>query len=280
MFSLSVRNERGETLSLTENKNYTVTKITGLTAAGCTINTSAVAGQDGERFHSSRINKRNIVITVLPEYPVDQNRINLYRFFSGKGTVRLFYKNRFRDVYIDGYVETLEGDLFSMREEIQISVLCPDPFFVKRGEEAGKISFSPIIPLTEFPYSPPMEGICMSEILKENMEFYNSGTVSTGGLFHVTPHIKMEEFCIYSQQGGYIGVKYPIKPYDNLYFNTGKGEKGIWLLRDDTRYNLLNDRIQGSTWPEITPGMNKFNINTNEFGYTIDITWKELYEGV
>lgn len=280
MFDLSVRNNRGETLSLTGNKNYTVTKITGLTAAGCTINTSAVAGRDGEQFHSSRINKRNIVITVLPEYPVEKNRINLYRFFSEKGTVRLSYKNGIRDVYIDGRVETMDGDLFTMREEIQISILCPDPFFVKTGTDAGRACFSPIIPLTEFPYSPPMEGICLSEIIKEDMEFYNSGTAPAGGLFHVTPYQKINRFCIHSRRGGYIGVEYQVAPYDNLYFNTGKGEKGIWLTREGTRYNLLNHRIRGSTWLEIVPGLNRFNIEADGFDYILDVNWKEMYEGV
>lgn len=280
MFSLSVQNDRGETLSLTENKNYTVTKITGLTAAGCTINTSAVSGQDGEKFHSSRINKRNIVITVLPEYPVDENRINLYRFFPEKGTVRLFYKNRIRDVYIDGRVETLDGDLFSMREEIQISILCPDPFFVKTGDGASTACYSPIIPLTEFPYSPARK-ICLSEIFLENMEFYNSGTVAGGCVYHITPLSHMDRFCIHSrQEKSYIGVEYPVDPYDNLYFSTEKGDKGIWLTRDGTKHNLLNYRIKGSSWPEVVPGLNQISIETDAVNFILEAKWKELYEGV
>ena len=64
MFEFSVQNDKGEILELTENPNYNVTQITGLTPAGCTINTAAVAGMDGETFNSARINKRNITIDV------------------------------------------------------------------------------------------------------------------------------------------------------------------------------------------------------------------------
>lgn len=281
MFDLAVRNTRGEMLSLTDTKKYTVTKIDGLTAAGCSINTSAVAGQDGEMFHSSRINKRNIVITVLPEDPVDENRIQLYRFFSEKENIRLFYKNRIRDVYIDGRVETLNGDLFSMKEEIQISIICPDPFFAKVGDDVRTVRYSPVIQLTEFPYAMPEEGMALSEIIMDDMELYNEGTVKTGATFHVTVQQRMNEFCIYSrQENGRIGVRYSFLPYDNVYINTGKGEKGIWLVRDGTRYNLLKNRIAESAWISVLPGINKFGIEADKFGYILDVSWRELYEGV
>ena len=54
MFEFSVQNDKGEILELTENPNYNVTQITGLTPAGCTINTAAVAGMDGETFNSAQ----------------------------------------------------------------------------------------------------------------------------------------------------------------------------------------------------------------------------------
>lgn len=281
MYELVIRNEKGEELSLTKNKNYTVTKITGLTAAGCTINTSPVSGQDGERFNSSRINKRNIVITILPEDPVDANRVNLYRFFSEKGNIRIFFKTRIRDVYIDGRVETLDGDLFSIREEIQVSVLCPDPFFIKCGEGASRICHTPVIPLLEFPYDGPSEGMAMSELLSEDLQFENTGNVSVGALFHAETQRETSRFCIYDRQADiYMGIEYPIEPYDNLYFNTRKGEKGIWLTRNGEKHNLLRRRISGSGWIQIMPGFNTFEIRSDNTEYLLEIEWMELYEGV
>ena len=134
MFEFSVQNDKGEALELTDNPNYNVVKITGLTPAGCTINTAAATGMDGEELNSIRINKRNITITIIPEYPIEENRNALYRYFPEKKKIRLFYENGTRSVYIDGYVESMEIDLFVMRETFQISILCPNPFFVNTQE--------------------------------------------------------------------------------------------------------------------------------------------------
>ena len=123
MFKFSVQNDKGEALELTDNPNYNVVKITGLTPAGCTINTAAVTGMDGEELNSIRINKRNITITIIPEYPIEENRNLLYRYFPEKKKIRLFYENDTRSVYIDGYVESMEIDLFVIRETFQISIL-------------------------------------------------------------------------------------------------------------------------------------------------------------
>ena len=78
MFEFSVQNDKGEALELTDNPNYNVVKITGLTPAGCTINTAAVAGMDGEAFNSVRINKRNIMITIIPEHPKPQCAVSIF----------------------------------------------------------------------------------------------------------------------------------------------------------------------------------------------------------
>ena len=57
MFKFSVQNDKGEVLELTDSPNYNVVKITGLTPAGCTINTAAVTGMDGEELNSIRLRK-------------------------------------------------------------------------------------------------------------------------------------------------------------------------------------------------------------------------------
>lgn len=281
MYSLAVSNKFGEKLTLTNNPDYIVTNITGLAAAGNVINTSTVSGADGEQFNSSRIAKRNIVITILPNAPVDENRNRLYRYFTEKGFVRIYYKNRIRNVYIDGVVETLDGNLFSMRQELQISILCPNPYFVNNNSENRKIVYSSVVPLLEFPYSPPEEGMAMSEILDGDMEFDNGGTVETGATIHITINVKMNGIRIQDMLSKeYIGVDYVLQPYDNLYIHTTRGEKGIYLLRNGERYNLINRRLRGSSWIKVKPGKNKWKAITKRKNYLITIEWKELYEGV
>lgn len=277
MFEFSVQNDKGEILELTENPNYNVTQITGLTPAGCTINTAAVAGMDGETFNSARINKRNITITIIPEYPIEQNRNLLYRYFPEKKKIRLFYENDTRNVYIDGYVESMESDLFTKRQSYQISVLCPNPYFVD-VQESGVFSCAPVVPLLEFPYS--AEKMEMSEIVTDGYLLNNLGTVSSGALFRVSI-TKPTERLIIKTDAGSMGIEECLQPFDNVYIRTTTKEKGIWLERGGTVTNLLSKRIAGMAWPQVEPGANRYRVETdNPTGYIMDVTYRVLYEGV
>lgn len=277
MFKFSVQNDKGEALELTDNPNYNVTQITGLTPAGCTINTAAVAGMDGETFNSARINKRNITITIIPEYPIEQNRNLLYRYFPEKKKIRLFYENDTRSVYIDGYVESMESDLFTKRQSYQISVLCPNPYFVD-AQESGVFSCAPVVPLLEFPYS--AEKMEMSEIVTDGYLLNNLGTVSSGALFHVSI-TKPTERLIIKTDAGSMGIEECLQPFDNVYIRTTTKEKGIWLERGGTVTNLLSKRIAGMAWPQVEPGANRYQVETdNPTGYIMDVTYRVLYEGV
>ena len=227
MFEFSVQNDKGEALELTDNPNYNVVKITGLTPAGCTINTAAATGMDGEELNSIRINKRNITITIIPEYPIEENRNALYRYFPEKKKIRLFYENGTRSVYIDGYVESMEIDLFVMRETFQISILCPNPFFVNT-QETGVFSCVPEIPLLEFPYS--AEDMEMSEIATGGFVLNNPGTVPSGALFHVSITAPTESLTIYTDSG-FLGIKEHLQAFDNVYIRTTTKEKAICETR-------------------------------------------------
>lgn len=277
MFKFSVQNDKGEVLELTDSPNYNVTQITGLTPAGCTINTAAVAGMDGETFNSARINKRNITITIIPEYPIEQNRNLLYRYFPEKKKIRLFYENDTRNVYIDGYVESMESDLFTKRQSYQISVLCPNPYFVD-AQESGVFSCAPVVPLLEFPYS--AEKMEMSEIVTDGYLLNNLGTVSSGALFHVSI-TKPTERLIIKTDAGSMGIEECLQPFDNVYIRTTTKEKGIWLERGGMVTNLLSKRIAGMAWPQVEPGANRYRVETdNPTGYIMDVTYRVLYEGV
>ena len=125
MYSLKVENERGEALELTGNPNYTVYKIEGLNPPQATINSSVNTTTDGSSINSVRLENRNIVIYTTIEGDVEANRINLYKYFPVKKTVKLYFSNSSREVYIEGKVELIECDLFSNKQVAQISIICP-----------------------------------------------------------------------------------------------------------------------------------------------------------
>lgn len=148
MYTLKIQNDRGEMYELTHNRShYTVLQVTGLTLPHCNVSTAAAGTQDGEEYNSSHLEKRNIVITLALEGDIEGSRQLLYRIFPVHAPVKVFYKSRNRDVYTEGYVESLDGDLFSMRETMQISILCPGSYWKDVSTIRAKTTLVSGVPL-------------------------------------------------------------------------------------------------------------------------------------
>lgn len=186
MFTLKIQNNRGELYELTHDpERYKVMKITGLTLPPCNVNTSTAGTQDGEEYNSSHLEKRNLVITLALEGDIEASRQRLYRIFPLHSPVKVFFKNQNRDVTIDGYVETIDGDLFATREMMQISLICPQPYFedltgiyCEMGHEL--IGFS-------FPFGIPAEGMVIAGIYQNPVQqVWNNGTTDVGFIADVS----------------------------------------------------------------------------------------------
>lgn len=186
MFTLKVQNNRGELYELTHDRDhYTVLNVSGLTLPHCNVNTSTSGTQDGEEYNSSHLEKRNLVITMALEGDIEASRQRLYRIFPLHSPVKVFFKNHNRDVMIDGYVETIDGDLFATREMMQISIICPQPYwedlidiYCEFGHEL--IGFS-------FPFSIPAEGMVIAGIYQNPVQqVWNNGTADVGFIADVS----------------------------------------------------------------------------------------------
>lgn len=282
MFELSVKNEFGEVLELTNNPNYDVLSVRGLNPAPASINTVAVSGIDGTRFNSARIGERNVVITLNINGAIEENRIALYRYFRVKHPIRIFYKNDSLSVYIDGYIDTFENDLFGKLQQPQISIICPDPYW-KADSETGVV-FDIITPLFAFPFAIPAEGIAFSEISSTPLTYFNAGNVATGGIITLNAMadgIKNPTF--YNRTNGtYFGMTQTLQSGDTITINTQAGEKSVTLTRGGIKTSIVNTRTAGSSWVQFEPGMNEISYGADE-GSTalrVSLTVVQKYEGV
>ena len=136
-YELIIENKYGNQLKLTDNPNYNAV-VTGLSPVTSNIITTSVANYSGEKYITSRQQKRNIVLTIYVNEPVEANRINLYKYIKSDDFIRIYFKNSSRDVYIDGYVESFELDHFSQNQTAQVSIICPQPNFISKSENKVK----------------------------------------------------------------------------------------------------------------------------------------------
>ena len=263
MYKLAIENEYGDKLELTNNPDYDVVKVDGLNPAPGEINSIAIAGFDGAIFNSSRIQSRNIVIYLNIHFPIEENRIALYKYIQVKRYIKVYYENEHRKVYCEGYVETFENDLFCMTQQPQISIICPDPFW--KAEEEFNINFSDIVSLFEFPFAIPSGGIPFSQIRRLTTEYVNIGEVTSGAIikFRATADGITDPTFYNFTTNKYIGVNFTMQAGDVITINTQQGHKGIKLLRGGVKTNILADRKAGSSWVDFKPGENEISYDAS-----------------
>lgn len=283
MYTLNVKNDKGEVLSLSSNEDYTVYRVEGLAPPKITINSSVNTTQDGKVINSTRMETRNIVIYLAIEGDIEANRIKLYRYFPPKKTITIYFSNGSRDVYIDGVVELIECDLFSNKQIAQISVICPKPYF--KDVEVLTTAFSDVSSLFSFPFAIEKEGIEISAITTNIRKLIvNTGDVSTGIIIELfATSGQVVNPVIYDVLNRTkIKLNVTLLQSDLIRINTNVGEKSIELIRSGVSSNAMGYMSPDSTWLHMGTGDNTFTYECESGGSNLQITFRTtaLYGGV
>jgi phage-related protein len=284
MFSLKIQNAKNEIFELThDSQNYYVIDVQGLAPPKTAINTSVSGTIDGSFFNSARVEQRNIVITLVFNGDIEANRQRLYNIFSTKQPCKIYFKNKNRDVTIDGYVEAFECNLFAQREQAQISLICPRPYF--EDLEIIYTELAQIVRMFEFPFSiSAADPVPMSEIQSYPLcTINNNGDVECGVIMSIDFTDSANGFKIYNvTTQKKIGFDFVFADGDNLVINTKSGNMGATLTRAGQTINLLNYFADGSEWIKLALGDNDFTFTATSGASGIRIVFANaaLYGGV
>lgn len=288
MFSLKFANAQGSIIDLTGNENFDVTNITGLNPPQANINTSTSPNFDGTIYNSATVEQRNIVIYLSLSRNVEQTRLNLYKFFRTKQKGTLYYKSNLRDVWIDGYINNIEVNNFENPVTMQISMICPQPYFIDMDEIIAEIA--EIINKLEFALDLPEAGIEFGQISPYiEVNVVNNGEIETGTTFELRATGDVVNPKIYNKDTNeFFGLNFTMQLGDVITITTSKGNKTVTLNRQGTISNLFNYISENSTWLTLKTGDNVFlyttyenedGTDTNENLY-IRILHADQYEGV
>ena len=265
MFNLKIETFEKNIVELSHNEdNYQIINIIGLNPPNAQINNSPVAGMDGALFNSSKLDTRNIVITVKINGNVEKNRLFLYRCFRTKEYCKIFYENNSRNVFIEGYAEIVDCDLFSKNEIAQISIVCLNPYFKDLKMITDDIS--KIIKQFKFPFSINIDNPIPFSTLEVNKvtNVINSSESETGLIINATFLGSVDSFEIRNTKtGAKMLLTYSFLKNDILTINCNRGSKSIVLLRDGVETNLFPYLVRGSTFFQL-------NIGDNYFSYLAD----------
>lgn len=224
---------------------------------------------------------------------IEDNRQKAYTYFQIKKKVRFEIETDNRHVYIEGYVERNEPNIFSKKEDMQISLICPDPYFKSVNKNVTK--FSGVNSLFEFPFensgTEPMLEMGDIRILTEQNVFYG-GDAETGVTItmHITGHVS--NITLYNSETKEkmnidVGKIQEITGEelllgDDIIINTNRNEKSIMLLREGQYINILNCIDKTADWFQLVRGDNVFGYAADEGVYNIQFTveYDTLYEGI
>lgn len=293
MFNLTIENKLGQRLELTNKESdYQIVSISGLNPPNATIQSASVAGMDGSRFASAKLGERNVVITIKINGNIEANRLFLYKYFKTKHYCKIYFLNESRHIYVEGYVETIECNLFEIGERMQISIVCNDPYLKAIDEIVYNLS--QIIGQFEFPFAFGSGGIEDPTDTDDAVEFSiieknryvnvtNEGDNESGFIIEITAAGTVVEPVIYSiDTNERIGFSLTLVAGDVLTINTNRGEKSAKLLHNGSETSCLRYLQRDSAWLKLQVGDNQFTYDATTGDDFMQVLFKHRnkYEGV
>lgn len=303
---ITVTNHVGDTVVLElmepETSGFIITNIEGLGPAESTINMSSISTNDGSMFNSSKLETRNIVLTIkfMEEEilgSIEKTRLKTYKYFPIKQRIHLLIETDNRTVDTYGYVESNTPDIFSKDEGCQISIICPDPYFYSAGPNGMQNTiFKGVYPLFEFPFSNNHATDKLIEVgnllVKQGQFIHYQGDAEVGMTLKIVARGIVEGLVIYNETTNErMGISDSkllaltgsgIVNGDVITINTVKGDKYINLLRQGKNYNILNCLDKKSQWMRLVRGDNAFVYSVTHGANNLDFSIQNriVYEGV
>jgi hypothetical protein len=284
MFELILENKNGNQLQFGMGSPFTITEIEGLNPPESSINTSEIALMDGALYNSAKVNMRVINVAFAIEYQAAKNRIEVYRVLKSKHPIRLYYKSDYRNVFIDGYISSIDITMFEMKQVVACSILCPSPYFKDAQELINELST--VVSAFHFPFgSTEAPQIVFSYIDPvANVAVENYGDIETGLIIEIYAIAAISNPKIYNYMTGeFIGLNYTMEVGDLITIDTRSGEKTIKLLREGETTNIFNSLMKNSTWLQLESNGSVFTYDVGigePANLAITIKHYTLYEGV
>lgn len=244
-----------------QRNDYHILDVEGIDPVKASFASTDLANADGVYIQSSRLDIRNIVLTLgmNPDYvdnTVQALRTRLYRYFMPKSEIKLsFHDSDYVTKTISGYVESMEAPIFAKEPQISVSILCPDP------------DFSSVVDSVE---------TLQTTANSDRFELNYSGSTPTGFIFRCsTGSNTLHAFRIevQSEQGNIQQLIYnedtPQRAAIEIDTRLGY-RKAIRYVGNASAPVLYNIAIN-SVWPQLYPGSNLIRVYSvsNELEYTI-----------
>lgn len=254
---ITATNKYGHSATYTLNgPGVALISVAGLNPPAAEISTSPIATKDGSIFTNAQIENRNIVLTFAIKGNAETQRTSIYYLFKVKEPISLEIETKTRTANIDGYVENISADPFSKQGRIQVSIICPDPYFL--GDQESRVITYPgtnIVTLSDTTHGAIFEITASAAITGG----FSIGNDLTGELFTV--------------KGDYQSA-------DIITLDTRQGSKALTLTRGGVTTNILQNMSNTAhDWLQLVPYDNNY-ITLSSANLSATCKFNTHYEGV
>ena len=284
MFEIILENAAGDQLTFSQNSPFTVTEIQGLNPPPSTINTSQIALMDGAKFNSSKMNMRTLNVAFAIEYQAAKNRLEVFKVLKSKQWVKFYYNGQYRQVFIEGYIESIDISYFEMKQIVTCAIICPSPYFKEAQEIVDQLRT--IVSAFHFPFSSTAEPQLVFSYISNDLGITidNDGDVECGMVIQLYAKAAVSDPKIFNYiTQDYIGLDIDMQVADLITIDTRQGQKSATLLRSGVETNIFNNVLQGSTWLQLEANGSTFvyEVGTgNAADLDVSFSHYNLYEGV
>lgn len=257
---IKATNANNQTIQLTQNANFQLVAAQGLTPPKANINTSPLATMDGGMFNSSKLQSRNIVFLIQPLGNIENSRQLLYQYFKVKKPISIEIKTANRDVVINGYVEDMQIDLNANPQLVQISIICPDPWFKDKTATTVNINGE-----------------------TTSAQVSNPSDDDVGAVFTIAITGAVENPNI--QLNGRMTINKTFSNGNIITIDTRRGSKSVSYKASagsQTSTDLLNYLSTGSSWVQLHSGTNWVHKGADSGASSMNVTmvFNPIYEGI
>lgn len=289
MEKLIYTNSIGESVELINSAPFLLEKVEGLGSPQGRLITSKAAGQDGESYHDTLLEGRDIraeiVILARTDIQLFELRRKLNSVFNPKLKEGILtYENDYGkwNIKAASVQAPVEGEKFSSSQKMMLNLRCSNPYW--RNIEERKTEIALWVGDFEFPLEIPFEGIEIGH-RESNLivNIFNEGDVSCGMRIEfkaLATVINPSLFDINTRE--FIKIKRTLQPGDRLIVTTEFANKKIELIRNNVITNVFNYIDLSSTFLQLNLGDNLFRYDAEDGidNLEVSIYHVPLYSGV
>lgn len=272
-FTLKATNSKlSKTIELTRQTSHFICEYTGLNPIPAVLSTQTVYNRDGARFNQARADVRNVVLDISVLKDAYLVRQHLYEIFKIGDYIDFEFENLNGKKYFGGYVESFEFNQFeapsgSIKQPIQISILCPDPWLY--GDEI-------VIPFTTAGADVPGSGKTLTVL----------GDAETGFKFSWSMQIADDQVTLFTIRGDEterdrqcdIAIDTDLTEFGGEFFMNTEKRIVTYTPEGGDETDLMPYWQHGNQFPVFYPGQN-YLYYYGTFGAGT-ISYKPKYQGV